>query len=226
MKKNTVQKKSVSDTAPLKGPGTRQRLLDTAMELIWRSSYGAVSVDDICAKAGAQKGSFYHYFPCKADLAVTALEAFDEEARPEVEAMFAKSVPPAERFARLADMIIAKQEEAAQRFNQVCGCPFAALGSEIAGNNPAIAAKIQALFARHHQFLEAALRELEEERGLPGGVDPSSLAAQVSAYLIGQVTMSRIYNSLELLRRDLKSGLLRMIGEGHLTTRGELKNAQ
>jgi len=34
---------------------TRQRLLETAMDLIWEQSYGAVSVDVICERAGAKK---------------------------------------------------------------------------------------------------------------------------------------------------------------------------
>jgi len=42
---------------------TKQKLLETAMELIWVSSYGSVGVDDICKRAGVSKGSFYHFFP-------------------------------------------------------------------------------------------------------------------------------------------------------------------
>jgi Bacterial regulatory proteins, tetR family len=47
----------------------RQALIDAAFELIWTNSYGAVSVDDICRAAGARKGSFYHFFRSKVDLA-------------------------------------------------------------------------------------------------------------------------------------------------------------
>ena len=35
---------------------TKQRLLDAAGRLIWEQSYGAVSVDEICDQAGANKG--------------------------------------------------------------------------------------------------------------------------------------------------------------------------
>ena len=44
------------------------------MELIWEQSYGSVSVDVICERAGARKGSFYHFFPSKSDLAAVAIE--------------------------------------------------------------------------------------------------------------------------------------------------------
>ena len=53
---------------------TRQRIIDTARELISARSYHAVGVAEICRQAGAQKGSFYHYFPSKRALALTALD--------------------------------------------------------------------------------------------------------------------------------------------------------
>jgi len=42
---------------------TKQKLIETATELIWRNSYGAVSVDEICRKAGVQKAAFITFFP-------------------------------------------------------------------------------------------------------------------------------------------------------------------
>jgi len=49
---------------------TKEKLLQVGFDLIWDSSYGSVSVDDICRRAGINKGSFYHFFPSKADLVV------------------------------------------------------------------------------------------------------------------------------------------------------------
>ncbi|HSH94300.1 MAG TPA: helix-turn-helix domain-containing protein, partial [Roseimicrobium sp.] len=46
----------------------KQRLMDAAQNLIWERSYGATSVDDICAKADVRKGSFYHFFRSKSEL--------------------------------------------------------------------------------------------------------------------------------------------------------------
>src|SRR5271170_7885350 len=53
---------------------TKDKLLQVGFDLIWDSSYGSVSVDDICKRAGINKGSFYHFFPSKADLVVQAYE--------------------------------------------------------------------------------------------------------------------------------------------------------
>ena len=48
---------------------TKRTLIDAAHDLIWANSYAHVSVEDICRKAGVQKGSFYHFFASKAELA-------------------------------------------------------------------------------------------------------------------------------------------------------------
>ena len=53
----------------------KERLMNAAMDLIWENSYGSTSVDAICEKAGAKKGSFYYFFESKSELAVAALEA-------------------------------------------------------------------------------------------------------------------------------------------------------
>ena len=53
----------------------KERLLDAALDLIWERSYGVVTIDAICEKAGVKKGSFYYFFESKSALAVAALEA-------------------------------------------------------------------------------------------------------------------------------------------------------
>src|SRR5206468_6804829 len=53
----------------------KERLTDAAMDLIWENSYGSTSVDAICERAGAKKGSFYYFFKSKSELAAAALDA-------------------------------------------------------------------------------------------------------------------------------------------------------
>jgi TetR/AcrR family transcriptional regulator, transcriptional repressor for nem operon len=40
----------------------KERLTDAALDLMWENSYGTTSVDSICERAGAKKGSFYYFF--------------------------------------------------------------------------------------------------------------------------------------------------------------------
>jgi TetR/AcrR family transcriptional regulator, transcriptional repressor for nem operon len=53
-------------------PQTRTRLLDAALGVIRAKGYAATTVDDICKAAGLSKGSFFHHFATKEELAVAA----------------------------------------------------------------------------------------------------------------------------------------------------------
>jgi TetR/AcrR family transcriptional repressor of nem operon len=75
-----------------------QRLMEAALSLLWGESYGAVTVDDICRRADVRKGSFYHFFESKSDLAVKALSRMWTDYRPLLDEMFAPEISPIERI--------------------------------------------------------------------------------------------------------------------------------
>lgn len=54
--------------------GPRRKLLDAALHVIRTQGYAGSSVDDICREAGVTKGSFFHHFKGKDDLAIAATE--------------------------------------------------------------------------------------------------------------------------------------------------------
>jgi TetR/AcrR family transcriptional repressor of nem operon len=49
------------------------RLLDAALDVIRAKGYAGTTVDDICRKAGVTKGSFFHHFDSKDELALAAV---------------------------------------------------------------------------------------------------------------------------------------------------------
>src|SRR5271155_5657760 len=100
---------------------TKQKLIDTALELLWKNSYGSVSVDDICKAADVKKGSFYHFFPSKVDLAVAAMEESTRDIKQHYDDVFSASVPPVARFERMADFVYEFQAQIAAKYGQVCG---------------------------------------------------------------------------------------------------------
>lgn len=58
------------------GAETRSKLLNAAMSVIRAKGYAATTVDDICQAAGVTKGSFFHHFKSKEDLAIAVTEHF------------------------------------------------------------------------------------------------------------------------------------------------------
>jgi TetR/AcrR family transcriptional repressor of nem operon len=51
---------------------SKTRLLDAALQVIRAKGYAATTVEDICQRAGVTKGSFFHHFKSKDDLALGA----------------------------------------------------------------------------------------------------------------------------------------------------------
>jgi TetR/AcrR family transcriptional repressor of nem operon len=54
--------------------GPKRKLLDAALHVIRVQGYAGSSVDDICREAGVTKGSFFHHFKGKDELAIAATE--------------------------------------------------------------------------------------------------------------------------------------------------------
>jgi TetR/AcrR family transcriptional regulator, transcriptional repressor for nem operon len=83
----------------------KERLTDAALDLMWENSYGTTSVDSICERAGAKKGSFYYFFKSKSELTVAALEAEWNKNKANMDALFSPATPPLERFDRYFDYV-------------------------------------------------------------------------------------------------------------------------
>src|SRR5215469_9624394 len=64
---------------------SKTRLLDAALRVIRTKGYAATTVDDICRAAGVTKGSFFHHFKSKDELALAAIQHWESTT----EALFA-----------------------------------------------------------------------------------------------------------------------------------------
>jgi len=197
---------------------TRHRLLEAATGLIWESSYGSASVDGICQRAGVNKGSFYHFFPSKAELAVAALESEWQTRQPHWDACFSPLVPPLERFRRLHAECVAEQARLADTVGCVVGCPLFSLGSEIGTQNEPIRRKIEELLDHHLRYLESAIADAHA-RHLIHAPDPAAKARIVLSYVEGQMTRARIQNALAPIL-EIETGVWDILGvdASHPTT--------
>src|SRR3982751_2660152 len=109
----------------------RERLMGAMTELIWTGSYGSTTIDQICDRAGVKKGSFYHFFESKADLAAAALDEDWQRRRTELDAIFSPTVPPLDRIRKYCDYSYQIQGEIHKKCGSVLGCPLFCLGSEV-----------------------------------------------------------------------------------------------
>jgi TetR/AcrR family transcriptional repressor of nem operon len=189
---------------------TKHRLLQAANELIWTQSYGSVSVDDICAKADVRKGSFYHFFPSKSDLAVAAIEECWQQSREWLDKIFSPQNPPLARIEQYCAAVYEHQQEKAQQIGKVCGCPFASLGAEQSTLDEPIRQKAKEIFNRMDKYLETALRDATRE-GVIGTTDPAAAARDVLALVEGILLEAKVQNDLEIIKR-VKPAVFRLLG--------------
>lgn len=188
----------------------REKLLRVAFELIWESSYGSVSVDDICARAEVKKGSFYHFFPSKCDLAVAALEAWSEQVRPKFDAMFSATVPPLERLGRFFHEMHQHQREVFEKHGHVLGCPFASLGCEMSTQDEKLRLKTAQLTERLLAYFESAIADAQR-LGQVSVESPRAAAQMLCSLKTGAMAEAKIANDPDRLA-GLADAALRILG--------------
>jgi TetR/AcrR family transcriptional repressor of nem operon len=172
----------------------KERLLEVAFDLIWNQSYGAVSVDHICQRAEVNKGSFYHYFPSKSDLAVAAYE---------------EQIPPLNRLRLWCGNAYERQKLKAEKYGHVCGCPYASLGAEVATQDEKIRAKAEELVDRTLRYLENALTEAKLQ-GAAAIDDPRLMARRVHSLVLGMLLHAKIRNQFSELE-DMEPAVMNLI---------------
>jgi len=189
--------------------GARSRLLETAAALISRSNYGAVSVDDICERASVGKGSFYHFFPSKSDLAVAALEDHWEKTRADKDRVFSPQVPPLDRIAGWCGLMRRNQARRKALAGMALGCPYTSLGSELSTTDEKIRRKCREIAERTCRYVESAVRDAQLAGLVPDG-DAARKARELYLFAVGALQQAKIDDDLGLLER-LEPAMFRLL---------------
>ena len=188
----------------------KTRLMEAAMDLMWQNSYGAASVDAICERAGAKKGSFYYFFKSKSQLGAAALEADWNKKRAEMDSIFSPTIPPLERFDRYFDFVYDRLAEVRNRCGAILGCPFVSVGSEVSTQDQIVRETIDRIMDSKLNYFVSAVRDAAAQ-GLIVTQDPVAKAKALFSSYQGTVAQARIQNDVELIR-DFKAIAREVLG--------------
>jgi TetR/AcrR family transcriptional repressor of nem operon len=180
----------------------KERLMAAAINLIWEDSYGAVTIDDICKRAGVKKGSFYYFFPGKAELAVATIEQmWINNWKPFLDKNLSVDKEPAERFRAYFSALVAHQERLAQEHGKVLGCAICSVGNECScsAEQATVSAAIREVFAKKRRHYESAIRDALAA-GAIEPCDPAEKATALFALVDGLITQARILNDIKVLK--------------------------
>ena len=188
----------------------KKRLTDAALDLMWENSYGTTSVDAICERAGAKKGSFYYFFKSKSELTAAALEAEWNKNKAKMDALFSPTIPPLERFDRYFDYVGDRLAELQKTCGSILGCPLLSIGSEVSTHDQGVRDTIDRIWDRKIKYFESAIRDAHAQ-GLIEAPDPEAKAKALFACYHGTLAQARIENNVELLR-DFKQVAMDVLG--------------
>jgi TetR/AcrR family transcriptional regulator, transcriptional repressor for nem operon len=194
----------------------KERLVAAVAELIWTGSYGSTTVDQICERACASKGSFYHFFASKSELAEVALTEAWTRFRADLDRLFSPSVPPLERIRLYCQYELQYQQQMRQKYGVVLGCPYCTLGTEVSTQDASLRAKVDDYMSKQQQYFETAIRDADAKK-LVDAPDAGAKAAIVYAYVEGLLSLARIRNSLEGLEA-MEKHILDILGANQSLT--------
>ncbi|TQV86270.1 TetR/AcrR family transcriptional regulator [Exilibacterium tricleocarpae] len=190
---------------------TREKLLETAITLIWQSSYSDVGVAEICKQAGVTKGSFYHYFETKADLFYAACQHDWEITKKELDTLFSPSYTALEQLENLISFIIEKEERNAVECMPVTGCPIFTAGAQCGCDDQKVRQAALEMSENALTYNTALIRNLKAEGVLNGDPQPRQVGRLLHQYIEGLLVFGRVYRSLDMVKEDLREGLYRLV---------------
>lgn len=180
---------------------TRDRLVEAAQALLWERSYQASSVDEICSRAGAKKGSFYHFFDSKSELAIAAVQANWEATKAAVfEPLFSGGPAGMAQLQRLVEVVDQVQRQTRDRTGAYLGCPFGSLGQEMAHQDESLRVVLDRVFEEHCDYIQRAV-EAAVERGEIQTADPRHKAEEIFALFEGALLVAKVSNDPDRFRR-------------------------
>jgi TetR/AcrR family transcriptional regulator, transcriptional repressor for nem operon len=188
----------------------RDRIVSTAARLFLERSYHGVGVEELCAAADVRRGSFYHYFSSKNELAKAVIDLHAQAFQERLAG--GPGATPAEKLNAIPDAICAIQTAFYAQFGRSVGCPFGNMAAELSTTDEPVRIHLAARLAALENQLATICREAGACKMLRDGVDPDQLARALFAQYQGQILLTKLHDSsvsaLAPALRDFLDGYL------------------
>ena len=187
---------------------SRTKLLDAALKLVRAKGYTATRIEDVCVEAGLTKGSFFHHFKSKEDLALAAVAHWGTRTTDLfANAPYHEQGDPLDRLVAYIDFRKAMLMGELLEFT----CFLGTIIQEAYLTHPQITAACEEIITAHAKTLEADVGEAMRRYGIKGNWSAESLALHIQAVLQGGFVLAKArgtaaaaVDSLDHLRRYLE----------------------
>jgi len=183
----------------LNGSAARQRILDTATDLFYRQGYRATGVNEIIAKSGVAKATFYAHFPAKETLALAYVQSMNATETRVIEEGIKKYKGPYEKLIGLLEFLTPWSEERDYR-----GCAYLNMSSEIPDHSNPVRRESKAHYDVLRHLIGRLMRELKEKRGISWrGREPEKIADDFMLIFSGALSLAQIYHDPQPFRQAI-----------------------
>jgi TetR/AcrR family transcriptional repressor of nem operon len=181
-------------------PDTRDRLIQAAIDLIFKRGYANVGVQELCEQAGVKKGSFYHFFASKRDLTLAALEQHWQIYRAGIESCVSAPMSPYERVQRLFDSLHREYQSRSDAGDTLTGCAFGTLSMEVSAHDTVLREALEQVFREWAGLFKRVFQDAIHAGELPATTDAALAGETLLAYLEGVLLMVKTSQNPRLLQ--------------------------
>jgi TetR/AcrR family transcriptional repressor of nem operon len=167
---------------------SRTKLLDAALDVFRAKGYTATRVEDICAAAGLTKGSFFHHFKTKDDLAIAAAGRWTEVTGALFrDADYHRPADPVDRVLGYIDFRKQLLRGALAEYT----CLLGTLIQEVYDTNPPIRIACEASISSHVATLVADIEAARASHAPDAAWSAESLALHMQAVIQGSFIIAK-----------------------------------
>ena len=173
-----------------KGEGNRQRIIDAADDLFYKSGYNQTSFQDISDATGIPRGNFYYYFKTKDEILNAVVDSRMTDLSSMLSQCDSETDNARERLLMFSNMLEDNRDDVLQS-----GCPFGTLSSELAKDDPLLHDKSRQVFVLLRDWIK-------QQFEASGSTNADDLAMDLLAKLQGVTVMACAFKDVDYMKRS------------------------
>lgn len=187
-----------SERIKTKGESTREKILETAAELIHRKGFGATSINDLLEATGLKKGSLYFHFSGKDALGLAILEKARDGFLNFLDSSLSGDTP-----GKRLDNFLHKVMKTHKGTGFVGGCIFGNIALEMGDTESSFAAFIEKVFEEWLEKLRTVIAAAQDSGEVCCDLPADVLAGHMVAAIEGGIMLARLKKDEKPLRDAL-----------------------